>query len=169
MMYVFLYLFAIVAANLVTARFGPVASVVNAFLFIGFDLVSRDKLHDSWAGRHLWAKMFLLIAAGSALSYLLNRDAGQIALASLVAFAAAGLVDAVSYHLLRHRSRLLRMNGSNIPAALVDSVVFPTLAFGSVMPLIVLGQFLAKVIGGAFWSLVIHYRASRLSVSGHGA
>ena len=39
--------------------------------------------------------------------------------------------------------------------AAVDSVVFPALAFGAMLPLIVVGQFGAKVLGGAAWSLVL--------------
>lgn len=155
MIYVVMYLGAILAANLLVVRFGPAVTVLNAFLFIGLDLTARDRLHDAWRGRHLWVKMAVLIAIGAALSYLLNRDAGQIALASLVAFAAAGAVDAVAYHLLREWPRWQRINGSNIPAALVDSLVFPTLAFGAFLPVIIIGQFAAKVAGGALWSVII--------------
>lgn len=107
--------------------------------------------------------MAILIAAGSVLSYILNRDAGQIALASFVAFAAAALVDTITYHLLRERARIVRMNGSNIPAAAVDSVVFPALAFG--FPLlfgIMAAQFIAKVTGGFLWSLLITRNSERV-------
>jgi hypothetical protein len=43
-----LYLTAIVAANLLTARFGPTASIYNAFALIGLDLITRDRLADFW-------------------------------------------------------------------------------------------------------------------------
>lgn len=155
-MLVLLYLAAIVAANLLVARFGAGITILNAFLFIGFDLVSRDALHERWHGRHLWLRMALLIAAGSLLSYGLNRDAGPIALASLVAFAAAGAVDTAVYALLARHGRLARVNGSNIASAAVDSLVFPAVAFG--FPLlwgVVLGQFIAKTAGGFLWSLVL--------------
>jgi len=153
--YVALYLSAIVAANLSVAWFGPRMTIVNAFLFIGLDLTARDKLHDAWHGRYLWPKMAALIAAGSILSWLLNRNAGQIALASFIAFACAGVVDAIVYHLLHKYPRWLRVNGSNIPSAAVDSLVFPTLAFGGFLPLITLGQFAAKVTGGLIWSFIL--------------
>lgn len=157
MIYVILYLVAIVLANLTVAAFGPGMVIVNAFLFIGLDLTARDHLHDAWRGNKLLPKMTALIAAGSILSWLLNRDAGQIALASFVAFATAATVDALVYHLLGKYPRWLRINGSNIPSALVDSLVFPTLAFGAFLPLIVLGQFIAKVLGGFAWSLVFRW------------
>lgn len=161
MIYVIMYLAAIVLANLAVARFGPSSVIIVAFLFIGLDLTARDRLHDAWRGNHLFGKMALLIATGSILSYLLNRDAGQIALASFVAFAAAAIVDTVVYHLLGGYPRWLRINGSNIPSAAVDSIIFPTLAFGSFLWPIVLGQFLAKTLGGFVWSLFFRWMDSR--------
>jgi uncharacterized PurR-regulated membrane protein YhhQ (DUF165 family) len=150
-----LYLAAVVAANLSVATFGPAASILNAFLFIGLDLTLRDRLHDAWGGRQLVARMALLIAAGGAISYLLNRDAGQIAVASTVAFVVAGTLDGVTYQLLGDRARLVRINGSNVVGAAADSLIFPTIAFGGFLPLIVLGQFAAKVAGGFVWSLIL--------------
>ena len=155
MIYVVMYLGAIVLANLTLVYFGPAWSIVNAFLFIGFDLTARDKLHDAWHGKRLVLKMTALIAAGSLLSYALNRNAGQIAIASFVAFGAAGITDAVIYQLLGKYPKWMRINGSNVPSAAVDSIIFPTLAFGGFLPLITLGQFAAKVLGGAIWSAII--------------
>ena len=154
-MLVAVYLAAVVATHLSVADFGPAASIANAFLFIGLDLTTRDRLHDAWHGRHLWARMALLVAAGGAISYLLNRDAAQIAVASTVAFVVAGVLDTVTYALLGDRSRMVRVNGSNVVAAAADSLIFPTIAFGSFLPLIVLGQFAAKVGGGFMWSLIL--------------
>lgn len=156
--YVFLYLFAIIAANLSVAHFGPSSTIINAFLFIGLDLTSRDKLHEAWHGRGLVWKMGVLIAVGSLLSWVLNRNAGQIALASFIAFACAATVDTLIYHLLHERNYLVKVNGSNIFSAAADSIIFPTLAFGTFMPWIVLGQFAAKVGGGFIWSLVLKSR-----------
>ena len=155
MIYVILYLSAIVSANLTLVYFGPTWSIVNAFLFIGLDLTARDKLHDAWHGKRLVLRMVMLIGAGSLLSYLLNRNAGQIAIASFVAFAVAGITDTIIYQLLGKYPRWMRINGSNVPSAAVDSIIFPTLAFGGFLPLITLGQFAAKVFGGAMWSVII--------------
>lgn len=154
-----LYLAAIVAANLSVAALGPAVSVINAFLFIALDLSSRDRLHEVWHGQGLVWKMGGLIVAGSVLSWALNRSAGAIALASLAAFAASATVDALVYHLLRRRSWLVRANGSNVLSAAIDSLVFPILAFGW-PPLwaIVIGQFIAKTIGGALWAALLRPR-----------
>lgn len=155
MIYVILYLVAIVLANLSVAHFGVTFVYINAFLFIGLDLTARDKLHDAWNKKNLFPKMTVLILSGSLLSYLLNRNAGTIAMASFAAFGLAGIVDSIFYHLLRNKNKQIQINGSNVPSALVDSIVFPTIAFGSFLPAVVLGQFVAKTIGGFVWSIIL--------------
>jgi hypothetical protein len=152
-MIVLIYLAAIVAANVTVAAFGPGMVIVNAFVLIGLDLTARDKLHDAWRGRWLWPRMALLILTGGVLSWVLN--AGAIALASTVAFALSASADAVTYSVLGSRARMLRINGSNVVGAAVDSLVFPTLAFGGFLPVIVIGQFAAKVAGGFVWSVIL--------------
>lgn len=170
MIYVGLYLMAIVAANLSIAWFGPGVSIANAFLFIGLDLTVRDKLHDAWNGKSLTWKMLGLIASGSLLSWLLNRDAGPIALASFVAFMLANVADSLMYQVLGGRAKLIKVNGSNVVSAAVDSLVFPTLAFGSLLWPIVVGQFVAKVSGGFVWSVLLswHHRALLSGGAGEG-
>ena len=155
MILVVIYLAAIVLANLLLLWFGPVASIYNAFILIGLDLSLRDKLHDHWDGENLWVKMLALICGGSAITVTLNWDALPIAIASSVAFLASGIGDAVVYSRLRKFRFLVRANGSNVAGSALDSVIFPTMAFGVFMPEIILGQFLAKIGGGAIWSFVI--------------
>ena len=151
-----LYLGAIVAANLLTAWLGAWVTPINGFVFIGLDITTRDKLHDTWQHKRLWLKMAALIATGSVLSWLLNRNAGRIALASFVAFALSGAIDAIVYHILAKRDRFERVNWSNLASAAVDSVLFPAIAFGWPPSMeIVYGQATAKIAGGLFWSLVL--------------
>ena len=157
MILVVIYLIAIVLANLTLLLFGPTASIFNAFILIGLDLSLRDKLHDQWHGKNLWLKMLALICGGSAITVALNWDALPIAIASSVAFLASGIGDAVVYSRLRKFRFLVRANGSNVAGSALDSVIFPTMAFGVFMPEIILGQFLAKIGGGAIWSFVISY------------
>ena len=157
---VIVYLVAIVLANLSVAWFGKAATILNAFLFIGLDLVARDSLHEAWHGRGLVWKMGALIATGSVLSWVLNRNAGMIAVASFVAFALAAVTDALVYAAARRRgwSWLQRSNGSNVASAAVDSLVFPWIAFGEFQPVVTVLQFVAKVIGGAAWAWVLRGR-----------
>ena len=144
------YAAAMTLANLMVARFGPWVSPINAFLLIGLDLALRDWLHV----RMRVGQMGSLIAATGALTYVLNPAAGQIAVASAAAFTAAALVDWGTFARLRG-SWMFRANGSNVAGAAVDSLVFPTLAFGALMPHIVAMQFVAKVAGGALWAWAI--------------
>ncbi len=157
MILIIAYLAAVVIANLTVAWFGPAISIVNAFLFIALDLSSRDTLHERWVkGNHFWHKMLALIATGSILSALLNTNAVPIAVASFVSFLACNLADTLTYIALGNRSILVKMNGSNLVSAAVDSVVFPLLAFGwPPLLLIMAGEFVAKVIGGAVWSVIL--------------
>lgn len=163
-MTVLVYLGSIVAANLIAARFGPSATVINAFLLIGLDLTLRDRLHDTWRNDRLVLKMTLLILMGGILSVLVNRDAIPIAAASCAAFMSATAVDAIGYSLLGQRSRAVRVNGSNVASAAVDSFVFLVVAFGW-PPLwsIALAQWGVKVLGGAVWFVLL----SRLGIMGH--
>ncbi len=155
---VLIYAAAMTLANLSVAAFGPAISPVNAFVLIGLDLALRDWLHVRLKA---WQMLALIVAAG-ALTYLLNPAAGKIAVASSAAFTAAALVDWATFARLRG-SWLMRANGSNVAGAAVDSLIFPTLAFGALMPHIVALQFVAKVAGGALWSWVMARTAQRVT------
>lgn len=144
------YAAAMILANLSVAAFGPWVSPINAFVLIGLDLALRDWLH---VRLRVW-QMGVLIAGTGALTYALNPVAGMIAIASSAAFTAAAVVDWATFARLRG-SWMFRANGSNVAGAAVDSLVFPTLAFGALMPQIVLAQFAAKVAGGAVWAWIL--------------
>jgi len=149
-----LYIAAVVAANFSVHFFGPVSTPINAFLFIGLDFIVRDKLQDLWAGKSLVPKMGALIAVGSLITFLLQPEVGRIAAASCIAFAVSSSVDWGIYSLIRKRPWMVRANVSNFFAAGADSLIFPTIAFGAFMPLIVLAQWTAKILGGLVWSWV---------------
>ena len=151
-MAILIYLVAIVAANLFVSAFGPSAVIINAFLLIGLDLSLRDRLHDRWQGKGIVLKMGALILTGGLITLLLG--AGRIGAASSVSFMLAAIADAVAYGAIGG-SWLKRSNGSNIVGATVDSIVFPTLAFGAFMPVVIIGQIAAKVCGGFLWSLLL--------------
>lgn len=144
------YAIAMTLANLSVAAFGPAVSPINAFFLIGFDLAMRDWLHVRLKQTHM---LFLIVGTG-VFTYALNPAAGIIAIASASAFTLAALIDFVVFSKVSG-SWLKRSNTSNVAAAAVDSIVFPTIAFGALMPHIVLMQFVAKVAGGAIWAWVI--------------
>lgn len=144
------YAIAMTLANLSVAAFGPSVTAINAFVLIGLDFALRDWLH---VRLKIWQMGALIVITG-ALTFVLNPTAGKIAVASAVAFTAAALVDWATFAKLKG-SWLVRANGSNVAGAAVDSLVFPTVAFGALLPQIVLAQFVAKVLGGALWSWAI--------------
>lgn len=154
------YLVAIVAANLSISEWGPKAAVYNAFLFIGLDLTCRDALHDAWRGR-LIRNMAALIAAGSALSYVMGIWLGtgpfvaRIALASMMAFGTAAITDTLLYHWLRDRTWYERVNDSNIGGVAVDSLVFVALWPFGFQFTYAFTLFVAKVAGGVVWATVL--------------
>ena len=150
---ILIYAAAMTLANLSVATWGPWISPINAFVLIGLDLALRDWLHMRLK---VWQMGALIVATG-AITYLLNPAAGMIAVASACAFSAAALVDWATFARLRG-SWMYRANGSNIAGAAVDSLIFPTLAFGVLMPHIVALQFAAKVAGGALWAWVLRGR-----------
>lgn len=146
-----IYAIAMTLANLSIATFGPWISPINAFVLIGLDLALRDWLHMRLK---LW-QMGSLIAATGLLTWALNPAAGQIAIASAVAFTAAALVD-WSVFAKMTGTWFKRANGSNVAGAAVDSLIFPTIAFGVLMPHIVAMQFVAKIAGGAVWAWLMN-------------
>jgi hypothetical protein len=154
MIYAGIYIAALVAANLLVAWLGVWFSLINAFVLIGLDLSLRDKLHDLWEGEKLPIKMGGLIATASIVSYAINPATGMIAFASLAAFSLSMVADAFVYQYLKDKEWMIRANGSNIAGSAVDSVVFPTIAFGGLMLEIVALQFIAKVSGGYIWSRI---------------
>jgi len=156
---ILIYAIAMTLANLSIATWGPWVSPINAFVLIGLDLALRDWLHvrlKAW-------QMGVLIACTGLLTYALNPAAGMIAIASSVSFTVAAMVDWMTFARLRG-SWLYRANGSNVAGAAVDSLIFPTLAFGVLMPHIVAMQFAAKVAGGALWSALLSRTAQRFAM-----
>jgi len=147
------YAFAMTAANLLIVKFGVWMSPVNSFFLIGLTLVLRDWLHirlKAW-------QMALLITASGAITYFLNPAAVHIAIASSVAFSLAALVDWIIFATAKG-TWFKRSNVSNVAGAAVDSVAFPTIAFGVLMPEIVLAQFASKIVGGFIWSAILKER-----------
>lgn len=154
-MYVVIYIAAVALANLTVAKFGPGVMPLNAFLLIGLDLAIRDRLHFRWTGSSLWLRMVALISWAGALSYAANPDSGRIAVASLVAFSSAAAASALVFQVAHRFSPLARANGANVAGAVVDSIIFPAVAFGTIYPMIAAFQFIAKVAGGAVWAWVV--------------
>lgn len=152
-----LVLAAIVVANLLVNHYGPSATPYVAFGLIGFDIVGRDRLHLDLHGHARWLAIGMLIALGSGITYLLNQDAGAVALGSVTAFAVAMIVDTVVFQLASPLGPQRRVQTSNVVAAAADTLIFFAIAFGlGAIPFVLLfAQWTAKVAGGAVWALLV--------------
>jgi len=121
---------------LIPLGFGIMAP--SGVLMIGVALLLRDAVHE-WLG----AKVALTaILIGAVLSYMLADP--FIAIASLVAFSVSELSDFAVYSRIRERSRELGILASGVVGSVVDSVLFLSIAFGSLAHLE--GQIFGKVL-----------------------
>jgi len=50
-------------------------------------------------------------------------------------------------------------------SALVDSLIFPTIAFSQILPFVVLGEWVAKITGGLIWYFLL--KKSRCFLTHH--
>lgn len=145
------YVAAIVLANLLVHRMGPVGLWVSSFTLIPFDFVLRSYFHETWTGKTLWLRLGGLIGLSALVTYLANPQAENIALASACGFVVAGVAASFFYQWTIHRTSMIKVNGSDVVAVLVDSVVFQLIAFGTFSVAITGGQFAAKALGGLFF------------------
>ena len=130
----------------------PVAPGVMApsgVLMIGAALVLRDIVQRLLGP--VWA--LVAIAAGTVLSLLLAPPA--LVLASGAAFLLSELADFAVYTPLQRRRLLLAVLASSAVGLVVDSIVFLTLAFGSL-------DYLGGQILGKAWALLIAFPLVRL-------
>lgn len=159
-----LYVAAMVVANTLVWWLGPWFSPINSFVLIGLDLTLRDVMQERL---NRW-QLVGVIVVGGIITWAVNPAAKHIAIASAVAFLVSALTDWAAYTALRSKTWLVRSNGSNVVGALVDSILFPTIAFGAFLPHIIALQFLAKVGGGAIWSIALRPIIRRTALAPDG-
>ena len=145
------YILSVVLANLSASHFGIWVTPINAFLLIGLEITVRDLLHERL--NHLQLIGVVLVAGVA--SYVLNADTQNIALASFLAVIVSCFVDYFVFKRTKG-SWLKKSNTSNVFSSATDSLIFPTVAFGSFNLGVVLLQFILKLSGGFLWSLLIN-------------
>jgi uncharacterized PurR-regulated membrane protein YhhQ (DUF165 family) len=150
---------SVVAANLLTSRLGLVPAgfglLVTAGTYAaGLSLALRDLLHREGGPRWVLAA----VAAGVVLSAVFGS--GRIALASAVAFGFGELADTAVYLPLRRRGWRRAVAGSNAVGAVVDTVLFLTIAGLPVTAATVGGQVLVK----ALWVTALALIAGEVAV-----
>lgn len=137
-----IYVSLFVAANLLVATFGPAITPLNALFLISADIVIRDRLQYKYG--FSTSVMCCVIAGG--ITIALQHDSGMIAVASMVSVILSGIASAISFR-FKSGSFYSKSVPASVVAAAVDSIAFPLIAFGSVMPLITVAQFSAKTLG----------------------
>lgn len=164
---VVLFLSAIVAANLAVATYGQAALVITAWIVIPFDMLTRDLLHERWRNDRLALRMGALVLLGGAITILLSSSTWRVAVGSCLAFALAMGVNSIVFERLIERTRFRRMTASNAAAAIVDSIAFPLIAFGTLDPVLSLAQASSKTLGGVAWTAAALYLLPRIHARSH--
>ena len=151
---------SVLLANWLTTHYGLIPAgfglLVPAGTYAaGLALGLRDLLH------HVGGVRWVLgaVAAGAALSALTGD--GRIAVASALAFAVAELLDLLVYVPLRRRGWRRAVVGSNVVGALVDTVLFLTVAGFPLTWQAVGGQLLVKAVWMTLLALLVGEVAAR--------
>lgn len=165
-MRIFLYLFVIVAANILTAAFPPfqlwLFLVPMGSFLIGATFVLRDLVQMRYGKyKTYWAiSIALLISACS--SYLLG-DPLAVTFASAVSFVISESTDTEIYSRLR-RSLATRVFWSGVIGGSLDSVVFVILGLSPLgtgfvpweaVPLAIAGQLIVKILMQGLGAIVL--------------
>jgi hypothetical protein len=148
------YLVVVSITLAITGHFGKTASIVDSAVGIGVVLILRDRLADIWGVRRA-KKMLALIFVGGLCALAVNIGHPIIGVASGVAFASAEIGDGLVYYAYRRRPWQQRVTASNVAFALVDSLVFPSIAFGAFDWKLTGAQFAAKVLGSVAWGYAL--------------
>ncbi|UGO52699.1 hypothetical protein OPT79_68 [Klebsiella phage vB_KpnD_Opt-79] len=144
------YVAIFLLANLLVASFGPAVTPFNALFLIAADMVLRDRIQfESGAA---WSILACFLAGFA--TVLIAPGSEMIALASGLSCLLAGSASAIAFK-LKSGGFFQKALPANVIAAAVDSIAFPLIAFGSIMPGITAAQFAAKTIGASIILLII--------------
>lgn len=152
---IILYIVAFIFSNLLVLKYGQYGLIISSLLLVPFDFIVRCLFHEQWKGSELFLKLGSLVLISSIITYIINKDAQNIALASVFGFISAQIVAGIFYQAYIKESYFIKVNGSDSFGIIFDSIVFQLIAFGIVTPYITISQVLLKITGGLFWYWVI--------------
>lgn len=152
MIYVVLYILAVVAANLTAGI------VINLFIaqfalgtiFFGAIFTLRDLIHNKLGRKYAYIAIALAFLCTLILSFMGSVPFG-ILIASLVALIISESTDTEIYHKLKNKSWIFRVLASNSVSIPLDTIIFVFIAFYGVWPLaliisVIIGDIVVKFI-----------------------
>ncbi|NCU18056.1 VUT family protein [Pallidibacillus pasinlerensis] len=166
-MRIFLYLSAIILANVLTAKFPPIALgalffPVGSFL-IGATFIFRDLVQNKYGRKRTYMFITLALVLSAIASYMLG-DTLMIVFASAVSFIISEVCDTEIY--TRMKSAFIkRVFISGVVGGTLDSVVFVVIGMSplgagflpwELVPNAIMGQLLAKIGLQAIGALVLY-------------
>lgn len=162
-----LYILFIVLADVLAARwiiplpFGlavPAGVIAIAPIF-----TLRDSIHKKYGYKRVTVLIFVASAISYGASILLgNEMLGKVTIASVIAFLVSENVDTLVYHIFRKDTWLSKVTKSNLVSTLLDSIIFITMAFGFILPLII-GQYIVKMLIAGATGIFLDWKYKRES------
>lgn len=177
-MFLFLYLAAIIIANVITAAFAPLQAgpflIPYGTWFIGATLVFRDIIQRKY-GRKIAYIAIITALVLSAVSSKLLGDTLVITLASAISFLFSESADTEIYTRLKV-SFLKKVFASGIISGLLDSVIFIVVGLSplfsgiltwNLVPNAIIGQFMVKCLMQAVAVMILFALKNRWEASGN--
>ena len=150
------YVLMFLVANVLVSVFGPAVTPINALFLIAGDMVLRDRIQ--YESGIAWSISACIIAGLATIAVAPGSE--MIAVASALSVTLAGCASALAFS-IKSGGFFSKAMPANIAAAAVDSVAFPLIAFGSVMPGVTIAQFAAKTIGATVILMIIKRYGNR--------
>ena len=150
------YVLMFLVANVLVSALGAAITPINALFLIAGDMVLRDRIqYESGVS---WSVGACVIAGLATIAIAPGSE--MIAAASALSVTLAGAASAIAFK-IKSGGFFSKAMPANIAAAAVDSVAFPLIAFGSLMPGVTLAQFAAKTIGATVILMIIKRHTKR--------
>lgn len=150
-----IYIIAFVFANLLVQYFGNIGLIFSSLFLVPFDFIMRCFFHEKFKGKKLVFKLGLLVLLSSIITYIINFNTFNIALASCIGFLFAQVFASLFYQIFINKSYFIKVNGSDAIAIIIDSFIFQLIAFNEINIIITFSQFVLKLFGGFFWYWII--------------
>lgn len=153
--FVLLYLTALVISNLVVKHYGAPGLYFASSVLIPFDFICRCIFHETWKGKQLVINLLILTVVSGIITIAINIEAVNIATASFFGIIAVQISAGITYQILKKTKYLYKVNISDIVAVIFDSLTFQLIAFSVINWQVTSLQMLIKIIGGLIWYIII--------------